>query len=171
MNLSSESNSYSLRRIVATDVPDVMEVRYSTTENSTSEKELKEIYGVTHESIAKAIKNNDTIGFLCENSGGVVGFSIGDFQTGEVFVVAVHPKHEGYGIGQRVLNCLCKSLFISGHEKLFLYATPDNALRAYGFYKHLGWQTEEKLSEDTEKMILNAKEFQSSLNDPSGRFY
>ncbi|NKB78261.1 MAG: GNAT family N-acetyltransferase [Gammaproteobacteria bacterium] len=150
---------FNLRRITAADIPTVMEVRYATTENPITEKELEDHYSVTPEIISKAIAKEETVGYLCEISSEVVGFGIGDTQSGEVLVLAVHPKYEGRGIGKRVLSTLCKHRFEIGHKQLFLFTTPDINVRAYSFYQFQGWKGVEKVAEDSERMTLNILDF------------
>ena len=98
--------------------------------------------------------NSDVCGWLCEDSGEVVGFSMGDRSSGEVQVVAVHPEHEGSGIGKALLDEVKSWLFSSGHKEIWLGANPDPGIRAYGFYRKLGWRATGKMKGYDEIMVL-----------------
>jgi GNAT superfamily N-acetyltransferase len=47
--------------------------------------------------------------------------------------VAVHPDHQGRGLGRQVISRLVEAA--SGHKKIILYANPGTE----GFYHHLGF--------------------------------
>ena len=135
------------------DLPAVFSVRTSTIENAITMEELKEDYGITLESLAEAM-NSHVCGWLCEDADVVVGFSMGDRLNGEVQVVAVRPEYEGRGIGKALLSKVKNWLFSSGHEEIWLGAYPDPNIRAYGFYRKLGWQATGKMKGYDEIMVL-----------------
>ena len=141
------------REMTNDDLPAVFSVRTSTIENAITMEELKEDYGITLESLAEAM-NSHVNGWLCEDSDIVVGFSMGDRLNGEVQVVAVHPDYEGRGIGKALLNKVKNWLFSLGHEEIWLGAYPDPDIRAYGFYRKLGWQTTGEMKGYDEIMVL-----------------
>ncbi len=80
------------------DTAEVLEVRTSTRENRLTTAELLNI-GVTPESVAHGLKSR-TKGWVCIDSGHIVGFTIGDGGSGEVMVLALLPEAEGKGIGR-----------------------------------------------------------------------
>jgi GNAT superfamily N-acetyltransferase len=125
------------------DLPAAFAVRLSTLENAITLEELEEDYGITPASLAKAMGGH-VRGWLCEDRGEegeqAVGFAMGDRANGEVQVVALRPGYEGRGIGRRLLALVCDWLFAGGHAEIWLRANPDPAVRAHGFYRHLGWQ-------------------------------
>ncbi len=127
------------RRMVPEDLPAVFVVRLSTNENAITMRELEQDYGVTPESLARAMTTT-VRGWLCADNGEVVGFAMGDRANGEVQVVAVLPNHEDRGIGKRLLKKVQDWLFAEGHEEIWLYANPDPQLRATGFYRKLAWR-------------------------------
>ena len=94
------------------------------------------------------------MGWLCEDSGVVVGFSMGDRLNGEVQVVAVLPEYEGNGIGKSLLTKVQNWLFSEGHEEIWLGANPDPTIRAFGFYRKLGWQATGRMKGDDEIMVF-----------------
>lgn len=135
------------REVRADDLPAVFDVRLSTRENAVTMAELEEVYGVTPETLAEAMKTH-VKGWLCEDGGKVVGFSMGDRSNAEVQVVAILPGHEGRGIGRALLERVQAWLYSAGHEEIWLLANPDPNVRATGFYRKLGWQRTGKLRGD-----------------------
>lgn len=141
------------RKMTPADLPAVFSVRLSTIENAITMEELEEDYGITPESLAKAMSSHVS-GWLCEDSEAVVGFSMGDRLKGEVQVVAVLPEYEGNGIGKSLLTKVQNWLFSKGQEKIWLRANPDPTIRAYGFYRKLGWQATGRMKGDDEIMVF-----------------
>ncbi|MDH3919394.1 MAG: GNAT family N-acetyltransferase, partial [Rhodospirillales bacterium] len=92
----------SYRRMRIDDLPAAFAVRLSTIENAVTMAELERDYGITPRSLSEAMKSH-VKGWLCEDSGTVVGFAMGDLSSGEVQVVAVRPEYEGKGIGGNLL--------------------------------------------------------------------
>jgi ribosomal protein S18 acetylase RimI-like enzyme len=145
------------REMITDDLPAVFSVRTSTKENAITLEELKEDYGITPDSLAEAMKSH-VKGWLCEESNRVVGFSMGDRSNGEVQVIAVHPDCEGRGIGKTLLGEVQKWLFSSGHKEIWLGAYPDPTIRAYGFYRKLGWKATGKMKGYDEIMVYRVAE-------------
>lgn len=141
------------RPMTERDLEAAFSIRLSTKENAVTMKELAEDFGVTPEGLAQAMKA-DVKGWLCEADGAPVGFAMGDGSKGEVTVVAVLPGYERRGIGQRLLGHVRDWLFAAGHETIWLLANPDPAVRAYGFYRRLGWQAVEAREDGHEVMTL-----------------
>jgi ribosomal protein S18 acetylase RimI-like enzyme len=125
------------REIEARDVAELFKVRISSRENRMTMEALGSI-GITPDSTIKALSVS-VAGWLCEVSGKIVGFSMGDKDTGEMLVVAVLPEYENAGIGKRLMELLQQWLFAHGHEEIWLLENPDPKVRAYGFYRKLGW--------------------------------
>jgi len=127
------------RQMRAEDVPAALAVRLSTNENAVTLDELKEDYSVTPQSMADELRS-DASGWVCEDDGTPVGFSMGNGLNGEIAVVAVAPEYEGRGIGKTVLAHTQNWLFSLGYEEIWLLASPDPDIRATGFYEKLGWR-------------------------------
>lgn len=139
--------------MTAADIPAVFTVRVSTTENTMTLERLEEL-GITPESIADAITGSAK-GWVCELADIVVGFVMGDADSGEITVLALHPDHERQGFGKQLMQQACQWLFDAGHDQLWLLTGADPALRAYGFYQALGWlPTGEYPDGDDEKFVL-----------------
>ena len=135
------------------DLPAAFSVRFSTIENAITMKELEDDYGITLDSLAKAMGSHVS-GWLCEDSEIVVGFSMGDRLNGEVQVVAVLPEYEGNGIGKSLLTKVQNWLFSEGHDEVWLGSNPDPTIRAYGFYRKLGWQATGRMQGYDEIMVF-----------------
>jgi len=78
-------------------------------------------------------------GWLCEIEDKVVGFAMGDRDTGELWVIAVLPECLRMGIGSRLLVLVEQWMFAEGCKRLWLTTDIDTELRAYSFYLKNGW--------------------------------
>lgn len=128
-----------IRPMVPEDVGATLAMRAHTRENAMTPAELEAVYGVTPETAAEALRATQS-GWLCENRGDVVGFCIGDRETGEVVVLAVLPDYEGQGIGRALLTLVHDCLAAARHQRFWLWANPDPLVRASGFYARMGYQ-------------------------------
>lgn len=125
------------REIIPEDVPALFEVRIRTDENNFTMDELVSL-GIDHESVRDMMATSFK-GWLCETEDRVVGFAMGDRETGELWVIAVLPEYIRRGIGSRLLSLVEKWLFSEGCERLWLTTDIDTDLRAYSFYINNGW--------------------------------
>ena len=141
-----------IRPMKTADLPEVFAVRTSTIENVISLEKLQE-YGITEESLTRSM-SSDVKGWVFEDAGKIVGFVMGDQSNGEVQVIAVLPGCEKAGVGAALLKQAQDWLFSTGHDQIWLKTTPDPSLRAYGFYKHLGWQATGEIEDEDEIFIL-----------------
>ena len=140
--------------MTAADLPEVFNIRISTKENSITMSELEEHHGLTPKTLAGAMRGS-VKGWVCETDGKIVGFAMGDGETGEMTVLAVLPEYERRGIGKALLARVQGWLFDSGHEELWLVTTPNPDFRAYGFYQSQGWRaTGEIVGGEDEKFVL-----------------
>ena len=144
--------SLRFRQMTVTDLPAVFTLRTMTRENTMTMAELAD-RGVTPDSLAAAMSRS-VEGWLCEDGDLVTGFSMGDRANGEVQVVAVHPDYEGRRIGKTLLAHVRDWLFASGHDEIWLMANPDPTIRAYAFYRHLGWEATGEVRDGEEVMVL-----------------
>ena len=126
-----------IREITAEDIEYLFDLRSQTRENSMSRAELAAI-GITPASITAGLETS-LKGWLCVVDDTVAGFTLGDSSTGEMMVIAVHPEYEGRGVGRELMARVQSWLFSCGHTELWLSEFPDPALRAYQFYRRLGW--------------------------------
>lgn len=127
-----------IREITINDVNALFELRTKTQENRMTKEDLAAL-GITPASITNGLREN-LKGWLCEDEGTIAGFTMGDAATGEMMVIAILPEYEGRGIGRQLMQRIENWLFSKGHKELWLSEYPDPALRAYHFYRHLGWK-------------------------------
>jgi GNAT superfamily N-acetyltransferase len=134
------------REITAADVPGLFPMRTRTRENAMTVDELARL-GITVETVTESLKAT-TKGWLCDDDGKIVGFSMGDRATSEFLVIAVLPEYEFRGVGGRLMDCVEEWMWASGCTRAWLTTDLDTSLRAYGFYRHRGWtdwKTSDKL--------------------------
>src|SRR5438552_10050638 len=86
-----------IRRIEASDVPQLFRVRAATDENRLTLDRLAAL-GINENSVREKLLSSHQ-GWLCEEQGSVVGFAMGDRTSGEMWVIAVLPTHIRRGIG------------------------------------------------------------------------
>lgn len=127
-----------IREMTKADIPEVIDLRTRTRENALTIEQLASL-GITVDSV-EGMLNISHRGWVCFYAGKIIGFAMGNHETGEVWVIAVHPDHEGKGIGKELLTYTQNWLWEKGWEKIWLTTDIDTSLRAYGFYKKLGWE-------------------------------
>jgi ribosomal protein S18 acetylase RimI-like enzyme len=128
-----------IRPMQISDIPATMEMRGQTRENAVTREEMARDYGITPEGVATDMEHG-LFGWVVEDRGRIKGFAMGDARNGEVVVVALLPDCEGQGLGRALLTLVTGRLLASGHDRLWLNANPDPAVRASGFYHRLGWR-------------------------------
>jgi ribosomal protein S18 acetylase RimI-like enzyme len=133
------------------DIAGVFAVRTSTRENPVSMDRLAEL-GINPDSIREDLARRCR-GWVAIQDGGVTGFTIGDGDDGEVKVLAVLPASEGQGIGRRLMLRVQAWLFSRGHESIWLEENPDPSVRAYGFYRRLGWQATDEYRANGDRVL------------------
>lgn len=91
----------------------------------------------------------------CAEESLVVGHCSGDLATGEVLSLSVRKDYEGRGIGRTLLSLVVRRLRAEGVQRVWLVAPAAPALRAFGFYRALGWRsTGEPREADSEVLEL-----------------
>lgn len=126
------------REIAPADIPALFRVRTRTRENSYTIEQFHRL-DITPESVTVKLATSFS-GWLCTVSDQVVGFCMADRSTGELWVIAILPEFEGRGIGGRLMRLAEQWLWSWGRERAWLTTDVDVTLRAYGFYRHLGWR-------------------------------
>jgi ribosomal protein S18 acetylase RimI-like enzyme len=87
----------------------------------------------------------------CVDGSQVVGHCSGDRATGEVLTLSVQVDYQRRGIGRKLLSLVVRWLRGDGVQRIWLVAPSDPSLRAFGFYRALGWRaTEEKVEAGSE---------------------
>ena len=100
-------------------------------------EELQQL-GINPQSVTESL-GQSTKGWVCDDSGRVVAFSMADRATGEFLVIAVLPEYEGKGVGGKLMALAEEWLAASGCSRAWLTTDLDTSLRAYGFYRKRGW--------------------------------
>jgi len=135
-----------VRTATAADVDTLFDIRTSVRENYMSRAELAAI-GVTPASVS-AILQGSGRAWIAWLERQAVAFSMADAARATVFAMFVRPDFEGRGLGRRLLTEAERWLFAQGCREIWL-TTGTDAIRAQGFYRHLGW-TETGLAENGE---------------------
>ena len=126
------------REMLVKDLPETFELRIATWHNPNGREELTKM-GITTESVTQMMSTSHA-GWVCEVDSRIAGFAMGNQETGEMWVIAVLEDYEGRGIGRQLLQRVEDWLFSQGCKVLWLTTDPDEAVRAVGFYRHLGWK-------------------------------
>jgi ribosomal protein S18 acetylase RimI-like enzyme len=155
-----------IREIEQSDIQDILDIRVATKENHFSMQDLADI-GITSQSVSKWL-DGSIKGWICEISNKPVGFAMGDGDTGEVLVIAIYPQYEKQGLGKKLMFRLQNWLFASGHKKLWLWSNPSNKVRAYGFYRKLGWQPTGEIKGNDELLTLKKENSSPSIDKDNG---
>ena len=92
---------------------------------------------ITEEHYVLAIKQIGR-GWVVEVDAAIVGFSIGNGETGNIWALFVDPEHEGRGHGRALHDAMVDWLFSRGLRHLWLGTDPDT--RAERFYRAAGWR-------------------------------
>mgnify|MGYP006306518897 CR=1 FL=1 len=84
---------------------------------------------------------------VAEEGNGILGTAMAGFDghRGWVYYVAVHPEHRRRGVGAALMSSVERRMAASGCPKVNLQVRSSN-LRAVSFYRHLGYETEERIS-------------------------
>lgn len=122
------------------DLSACMDIRDQTPDNPIP-REVLESIGVTEESWGVKMREGVYRGIVVECDETLVGYCFAEMETGEIMVLALLKGYEGRGLGKALLLQGMELLRASGHQKLWLAAAPDPAMRAYHFYRHLGWKS------------------------------
>ena len=145
----STKSGMSFRLIEDRDVKELIQLRTMVKENILTMEDLIR-FGITEEEVIRKIHGSYK-GWLCECDGRIAGFSMGNSEDGEMWVIAVLPEYEGRGIGRKLLHLVSEWLFFF-HNELWLTTEDNPANRAYHLYTRAGWK---KVSAEDEhcKMI------------------
>jgi len=134
------------------DLPACTDIRNKTPDNPIP-REVLESIGVTEESWGLKIDEGVYQGIVVEYDKTLVGYCFVDMKTAEIMVLALLKGYEGRGLGKALLLQGMELLRVAGHQKLWLAAAPDPAMRAYHFYRHLGWKTTETFDTNGDEIL------------------
>ncbi|MEM6988112.1 MAG: GNAT family N-acetyltransferase [Pseudomonadota bacterium] len=131
--------SYETRAGRGEDSEALFTIRCSVKENHQSREELNAI-GVTVDSVRDMIESGNFVTRVAEVEGVPVGFTMAEISDGYFFACFVRPGAEGQGIGKALMMQTEAELISAGVTEAWLSTGPGEALRAVGFYEHLGWE-------------------------------
>ena len=67
--------------------------------------------------------------------------------VGQLYVIYIHPDHEGKGFGSMLMNKAIETLKADGYTKVTLWVLDTNS-KARSWYEHKGWKVEGKTKVD-----------------------
>ena len=139
-----------LREVTAADVPAMFHVRTSVKENHLSEPQLAQL-GITRQSVTASL-DGGTKGWVAEEGGQVVGFSLADSRDASIFALFVLPAHEHRGHGTRLLSAAVGWL----RERCSGTISLNTGMRssAVAFYERRGWRKTQVLPSREVQMVL-----------------
>lgn len=128
----SRVGTLAFREATVEDIPALSEVRSSVRENVLSDprKVTPKMYAAYLSDLGK--------GWLCEDDGEVVGFSVANRGDASIWALFVKPGYEGRGIGTRLLKLAAGWLFDAGASSISLSTVANT--RADRVYERLGWE-------------------------------
>lgn len=143
----------SYRKATSADMDRCLDVRGQTRDNAFTREDLIAI-GVAPGSWDEPIDQGLYIGFVALVDGEIIAFCFGDTETGEILVLAVMDGYEGLGVGTSLLNQTSEALFTHGHQQLWLAASATPVVRAYGYYRAVGWHPTGKLDDNGDEILI-----------------
>lgn len=120
-----------LRVATRDDVAAIQRVRHSVRENRLTSGVI------TDEDVIDAIERTGR-GWVVELDRRIVGFAVGNADTGNIWALFVEPGHEGCGHGRRLHDAMVDWLWSRGLQRLWLATEPNT--RAQRFYEAAGWR-------------------------------
>jgi GNAT superfamily N-acetyltransferase len=120
------------REATKADLQDIMNVRFSVTENVLSDPSL-----VTIEDCDDFIFRRGK-GWVCEVDEAVVGFSIVDLVENNIWALFVRPEFAQRGIGKQLHDLMLDWYFTQTQQTVWLGTDPGT--RAEAFYRKSGWR-------------------------------
>ena len=129
-------HDFTIRIATRADIPAMHVVRRAVRENRLTSDVITEAHYVP------AMEETGR-GWVAVRDGEVLGFAIGNQQTGNIWALFVDPDHEGQGIGRHLHDTMVAWLFAQGLPSLSLGTDPGT--RAQAFYEKAGWQFVELL--------------------------
>jgi GNAT superfamily N-acetyltransferase len=126
-----------IREAQLEDIETLFNIRTSVIENHQSREELVTL-GITPETVAEMLQT-DCRAWIAEIDEQPIAFSMANATEKTIFAMFVIPSFEGRGAGRALMQQAEQGLWFQGVEEIWLLTGNDSNLRAYGFYRHLGW--------------------------------
>lgn len=77
-------------------------------------------------------------GWVCEVDGKIIGFSIIDLLSQNIWALFLLPEFENQGIGKKLHDLMMEWAASQNIKSVWLSTSPNT--RAEGFYKKMGWR-------------------------------
>jgi GNAT superfamily N-acetyltransferase len=119
-----------LRTAQRADVGAIQRVRHAVRENRLTSGVI------TDADVVDAIERTGR-GWVVEIDGRIVGFAVGNAETGNIWALFVEPAHEGRGVGRLLHDAMVQWLWSRGLPRLWL--STEAGTRAVRFYEAAGW--------------------------------
>ena len=120
------------RQALASDIPQIQFVRHAVKENTLSDPSL------VPDSDVEDYINNRGRGWVAEEEGRILGFSIVSVKDNNVWALFLLPEEEGKGIGQKLQELMMDWYFSQTDRDVWLSTSP--CTRAASFYRKAGWR-------------------------------
>jgi ribosomal protein S18 acetylase RimI-like enzyme len=124
----------------------------AATERSSGREFLLRL-GITLQPTRADLLNGRVRMWECAHDSQVVGRCAGDRRNGEIVFLDVHRGYEGLGIGAKLLFIVVGWLRAEGTRRLWLVAPCNPTLRAFGFYRALGWRPTGEFINDANEIL------------------
>jgi GNAT superfamily N-acetyltransferase len=125
-----------IRQATPADIAGISVVRSSVRENLQTAEQLLAM-GITPAIVAASLMS-ECRGWVAEDSGRIVAFSIADREASSIFALFVLPDYEGLGLGTRLLARATQWLWDQHTDLIWL--TTGSGTRAARFYEHASWR-------------------------------
>ena len=134
------------------DLPAIMRIRTSVTENHLSVEQMAEI-GITLDSIAEEMTAGDLGCWVAMDGASITGFAMADRRDGSIFALFMDAAHEGRGHGSALLAACEGWLRENDHAEASLSTGRETG--AFTFYLRRGWrETNETAGHFSEDAVL-----------------
>lgn len=121
-----------------TDIDAIFAIRTGVADNHLSLQALAEL-GITPQRLPAMLQGQGR-GWVALEGQTPVAFAMADAQEASIFALFVLPAYEKQGLGRRLMHEAEQWLQAQGCAEVWLETDANPAVRAYGFYRHLGWQ-------------------------------
>ena len=121
-----------IRQALISDIPQIQIVRNAVKENTLSDP------GLVPDQDVEDYINRRGRGWVWEEAGRIVGFSIVSVSDQNVWALFVEPGHDKKGIGRALHDEMMNWYFKQTDQNIWLSTSPGT--RAEGFYRKAGWQ-------------------------------
>ena len=121
------------------------------------EARLKELWRDSHPGMPVPTEVGRLRSWECVLDSRTVGHCTGDSTTGEIVGLAVDSAYHGQGIGRKLLSLMVDVLRAADVSRIWLAVPSDPTLRAYAFYRNIGWvPTGERTSDGLDILELRS---------------